>query len=286
MQKVSFQQHWRTVAKRWQEIPAPMHPWQSEIKIYQRLAYQVLKNVRNPRILILGATPEMRDIAHNIRNSEVTCVDIDMNMILAMGQLLKNPDKAKQETWIRSNWVTVPLLEGNYDLILGEAVLGNVGRELWPNFLNHLKNILRPNGHFITRIVAHDLGDWHGKTLEEVFDYASAHRLNFMELYFLLFYRIFGGKHVLKMSNVDMYKTIQRFYNKNRKKYVLPDKYVEGLLNKIAKYLPASPFQWSNGPKRVAEKYLSRYFNIKGEYYGHGESAFNAAYHPIYLLKK
>ena len=286
MQKVGSRQHWLTVAKRLQEIPAPMHPWPSEVKIYRQLTRRALRGVRSPRVLILGSTPEMRDIAHNIVGSEVTCVDIDMNMISAMGQLVKNHNKIKKEIWIKSNWVTVPLKEKYYDLILGEAVLGNVPRESWSTFLNHLKDLLRPGGYFISRVVANDLGDWHGKTLEEVFDYASVQRLNFMELYFLLFYRIFGGKHILKMSNIDMYKTIQKFYNKNKQKYVLSNKYVEGLLNKIAKYLPASPFQWSNGPKKIAVKHLRHCFNIRGEYYGRGESAFNAAYHPIYFLRK
>lgn len=285
MIKTTSSYHWRTVAKRWLEIPAPMGPWSSEMKIYQRFATKSLRGIKNPKILVLGATPQMRDIAHAFRNAEVTCVDIDVNMLFAMSSLLKNSKNVAREIWVKSNWITVPLKENYYNLILGEAVLGNVPFMLWTKFLQHLQDILKLNGFFVSRVVVTDLGGWHGKNLEEIFSYASRKRLNFIELYFLLFYRIFG-RQTREMSNLDMYKTIKKFYNKKKQRYVLENKYVESLLNKIAKYLPASSFQWSNSPQAFSEKYLKRYFKIIAKEFGGGESRFSAAYHPIYLLKK
>ncbi len=285
MIKTTSGYHWLTVARRWSEIPAPMGPWPSEMKIYQKLAKKYLKGIKKPKILILGATPQMRDIAHAFRNAEVTCVDIDVNMLFAMSSLLKNPQNADSEIWVKSSWITVPLKENYYNLILGEAVLGNVPFMLWTKFLQHLQDVLRHNGYFVSRVVVTDLGNWHGKNLDEVFSYASEKKLNFIELYFLLFYRIFGSQK-RKMSNLDMYKTIKKYYNKKKQRYVLENRYVEGLLNKIAKYLPASPFQWSNSPQAFSEKYLKRYFKIIAKEFGGGESQFSSAYHPIYLLKR
>jgi len=284
MFRVKSENHWQTVARRWSELPAPMGPWPSERKIYQKFTKKCLNGVKSPKILILGATPQMRDIAHAFKYAEVTCVDVDVNMLFAMTGLLKNPRNADKEIWVKSSWVTAPLKENHYNLILGEAVLGNVPFVLWVKFLKHLQDVLKLDGHFVSRVVVTDSGNWHGKGLDEVFSYASDKRLNFIELYFLLFYRIFGSQ-TRKMSNLDMYKSIKKYYNRKKRRYVVENKYVEGLLNKIAKYLPASPFQWSNSPQAFSERYLKRYFKIIAKDFGNGESQFSAAYHPLYLLK-
>lgn len=278
--------HWITVAERWQEIPCPMHPWPSEMKIYRQFSRKALNKIKNPKILILGATPEMRDLAHSFKSSEVTCVDIDINMILAMRELMKYKKETEKEIWLKADWTTMPLAKKYYHLILGEAVLGNVQFNRWSKFLNHLTILLRPGGYFINRVVITGIDNWYGQNIDQIFKYTKKNNLNFMELYFLLFCRIWRVNPHINFSNLAMYRTIKKFYNPTKKKYQHAEPYITKLLNQIAKYLPASPYRWSCRSRQVSEKYLKKYFRIVNMKYGKGETPCSVSYHPIYFLKK
>lgn len=166
-----------------------MRPWPSEVKVYHQFAKKVLKGIKNPKILILGATPELRDIAHSFKNAEVTCVDIDINMILAMRELMRYKKETEKEIWVKGDWATVPLTQNYYHLILGDAVMAVMPFNRWPQFLNHLKIFLKSDGAFITRLVVidRDKGFWHNKSLDEIFTYVKKNKLNLLEMRLLFF---------------------------------------------------------------------------------------------------
>jgi len=279
---------WINLAIRWKKIPCPMHPWPSEIKIYQKFISEALKGIKKPKILVLGSTPEMHDLALNIKNSEVTCVDADLNMLLAMQKFMKNKNMVEEEIWVRSDWLKMPLAENYYHLILGDSVLPNVRFNLWTRFLKHLSKLLKINGFFVSRVVIKPIDNWIGKSLKEIFQYAKINRLNSEELRYLLFARIWKP-NIKELGDKDVFRSIKKFWRDKERKFCYPDLYIQKLLNKIKEnhnWPPKSDYRWSNRSKKDSEKFLRKYFKIVKVEYGKGESSFSLAYHPIYLLKK
>ncbi|MFH1850700.1 MAG: class I SAM-dependent methyltransferase [archaeon] len=100
------------------------------------------------RILLLGATPEIRE-SLAVLNCHVTCIDINKEMISAMNSVMKttNPN----ENIINENWLENSLSDGYFDIVIGDAVLPNVAWEDRDRLLLEVKRVLRPHGLFITR---------------------------------------------------------------------------------------------------------------------------------------
>jgi len=280
---------WAEIAECWKKIPCPMHPWPSEMRIYKRFSQEALKGVKYPKILILGATPEMRDLAHSFKNAEITCVDINLDIILAMSELIKHKERIKEEIWVKGDWITMPLRKNYYHLILGEAVLGNVEIFLWSKFLKHLNELLKAKGAFITRVVTtvNLNSEWFGKGLDDIFEYTNANKLNAQELRILLFVRIWHPK-IKTMSDYDIFRTVSEFWHSEKQRFFHPDPYIQKLLNQIKENYNWPPksncHRWSSRTKEICEKYLKRYFKIVKIKYGKGETPCPISYHPIYLL--
>lgn len=140
---------WQRFARKWQKITSPGRPTPAEISIYKDFAKLNLR--KGCRVLVLGATPEIRDMLAKYRNVQIILVDINLDMILAMTSLMRQKRVAEKEIWIRSNWLSAPLPKNYFDVIYGDFVLGNMPFKLQAQFLNNIRNWLKPNGYFITR---------------------------------------------------------------------------------------------------------------------------------------
>ena len=110
--------YWLNLAKKWQLVKPPIRPSKEDLKIYEKL---LKKNKIRNNILILGATPELRELALKYGKQIVVC-DINLNMILAMTELMRH--KNKKEIWIKADWVSVPLKHNHFDAILIKSVNG------------------------------------------------------------------------------------------------------------------------------------------------------------------
>ncbi len=100
-------------------------------------------------ILLLGVTPEIRESLAELK-CNVTCIDINKEMISAMDSVLKikNPN----EKILNENWINNSLSDNSFDVVIGDAVLPNVSWEDREKLLFEVKRVLKPNGLFITRI--------------------------------------------------------------------------------------------------------------------------------------
>jgi SAM-dependent methyltransferase len=98
--------------------------------------------------LVLGATPELRDALVDFGYS-VFSIDINVDMFLAMDELLKSKDV--NEVIVRSNWLNNPLAENYFDVVLGDAVLPNVPWSDRQALLAEVRRLLKPDGIFLTR---------------------------------------------------------------------------------------------------------------------------------------
>ena len=143
--------YWADLTQWWRNVAPPVRPSRADIRIYEKFLKRIIKNKKQPRILILGATPETRDLAAKYK-AETTVCDISLEMIMAMTQLMTHKKASQKEIWVRASWVTVPLEHNYYDLILGDGVNTNVSWSEVNQWWKHLFQLLKPKGVFITRI--------------------------------------------------------------------------------------------------------------------------------------
>ena len=107
--------YWWELAKKWRDIRHPVRPSKGDLKIYEGFLNKEKRRRKNLKILVLGATPEMRDLAAKY-GSEVVVCDLSINMIIAMTELMRKENK--NEIWIKASWITVPLKHNYFDVIL------------------------------------------------------------------------------------------------------------------------------------------------------------------------
>lgn len=159
--------YWTKLAQWWRKVAPPVRPSKMDIKIYEGFLKRTIGNKERLKILILGATPEMRDLAAKYR-AETTVCDISLEMIMAMCQLMDRKKVNQKEIWVRASWVTAPLRHNYYDVILGEGVNTNVSWAESNQWWKHLTELLKPKGAFITRMVYFPLRKEIDKSLDDV----------------------------------------------------------------------------------------------------------------------
>jgi len=138
---------WKQIAKTWENyFSPPSRPSKGEVLQYNKWLMDI--KGKNLKGLVLGATPELRDALFE-NNFKAYLIDINMEMIMAMGGLVKNQNP--QEIIVKSNWLDNPLQEKYFDVILGDAVIPNVPWEKRGEFLKEIKRILKPKGYFLNR---------------------------------------------------------------------------------------------------------------------------------------
>ncbi|GEM_PF-2512988 len=140
---------WKQIADMWNVyFTPPSRISAGEIEKYAEWLKQINPEKKPLNVLVLGATPELRDILNGL-GYKTTIIDINLEMILAMNSVLKtkNPD----EIIVKANWLENPLQDGYFDVVLGDAVLPNIPWKEREHLLSEVKRLLKPSGTFLTR---------------------------------------------------------------------------------------------------------------------------------------
>lgn len=111
-----------------------------------------LRDRRDPHVLILGVTPELRMLALR-KGCRVTAADISMVMLNAMSEFMNyNGLDKTRETVIHGDWLSVPLEKHGYDLVMGDGFLNCLGNiSDYDILLAKLRDLLKPDGYVSTR---------------------------------------------------------------------------------------------------------------------------------------
>lgn len=132
---------WRMFVENWKEIRPPWKPSMERVKIYRQL---IKKYVKGDKALVLGATPEIRDLLAELKFN-VTLLDINPEMVKAMTYLRKTKSKEKV---VIDDWLT-----GNpgseYDLVIGDSNVCNLLPEYYGKFFKQINGLLKDEGIFI-----------------------------------------------------------------------------------------------------------------------------------------
>lgn len=144
-------QAWRKMALSWGKyISSPAHPCQSQLKNWKEIIKKEIKIKSGSRALILGSTPELRDLALDL-GFKVTVVDINSVMTFAMTSLMKNKDLSREKRMI-GNWLRMKFPKNYFDLILGDATFCQILKlKDLESLMVKLRNFLKPKGIILIR---------------------------------------------------------------------------------------------------------------------------------------
>lgn len=137
---------WKKNALNWQRRRMPWRPSPGDISLYRKLISEKLPG----RTLILGATPELRDLIASTDN-EVTLIDICPEMISAASKLLTT-SQVEKETHVIGNWQKMPFDDAQFDIVVGDFFWWLFSIPNQKLLRNEIARILKSNGVLVTRI--------------------------------------------------------------------------------------------------------------------------------------
>lgn len=282
MKQIQKPSYWENLAKRWEKVAPPVRPSREDLKIYEEFLQLKIKKEEKPKVLIWGATPELRDLAHKYK-AEVTVCDISLDMILAMTKLMKYKEKLSKEILVKADWSTVPLQQEYYNVILGDAVNLNISWQKEKIWWQHSAELLQKGGVFITKMV-YMVPKLHKKSegyLEKLLKKLKKRKPTFKDLAYLkLTLEGLGYNPVTKTASALNYKNLIFKY---AKKFSFPKNKTKSLYEKfISVYSLNKHQQWRGPTKKEAEKEAKRYFRILSQKISQTQPL-NAS---VYLLKK
>lgn len=144
----SQKDYWDSQSSEWRYITEPFRPSPEELKYYENF----LDTVREKkRILLLGSTPELRDLlAHYYHVSKVYVCDFSWEMLEEMTKELKSADPDK-EIWVKTDWMDTALPQHFFDVIIGDLVFMQFPPDQIREFLKKISVLLSERGIFIVR---------------------------------------------------------------------------------------------------------------------------------------
>ncbi|MFA7209238.1 MAG: class I SAM-dependent methyltransferase [Parcubacteria group bacterium] len=137
----------KQLAKDWKNYAAPVRPG-LEMAIYEKIIRKVLAGNKKPRILILGSTPEFRDLLLKHKITPICC-DVNSEVYEALRILMKRDGK---ELFIESDWLELDDARG-FDLIMGHNVINMIPINKQSFFVKNIADNLKPGGIFATTAV-------------------------------------------------------------------------------------------------------------------------------------
>lgn len=133
----------KSFAHFWKDLPVPIHPSSEETKSWLPKIREITKR-KNPQGLILGATPEYRDLFSRFK-IKTTLIDISPFIIRAMGYLVK---KSVKEKIVIGDWLKMPFKDNSFDLVISDSAQDNIKLNDFNKFFRNVNRILKPNGYW------------------------------------------------------------------------------------------------------------------------------------------
>ena len=126
-------------------------PGPKEINIYRRYLVRAIHGSKHPRVLVLGATPELRDLAIGLK-CETVAVDNSRAVLSIMQTVMKHANCDK-DIFVLAKWQDIGKLFSpiSFDAVLADVAVNNIGISDQFRLMADVKKLLRPGGLFINR---------------------------------------------------------------------------------------------------------------------------------------
>lgn len=263
--------HWKKFAHEiWANKKAPWKPSKGEIKLWEQMLKRVLRNNKKPKVLVLGATPEFRDLFARYPMVKVFLADISKEMKQGMDELLKS--KPKNEKFVKTDWRKMPFANEYFDIAIGDTPHHNIKKTTYPAFFKEIKRVLKPGGYLL--LSSWFFGKQKGLSMKEFINlYKRNPRYfrNFENRTYALWRlgkKVFHSRKTWEWHWEKVEQAIAREYKKQK----LPEKDIKYLMFDFAKYIQVCPREPD------FSKLLSKYFAI--------EKTWQEKTHPAMQVKK
>lgn len=270
--------YWELLPNEWRFLPPPVRPSSEDLFFYT----QAIKNWNSGerKVLILGSTPELRDIIAvcGYTQNKVYVADLSYRHLIEDATLGKHID-TEQEIWVKENWLTLPFPAGYFDIVLGDLVLQQIRPAQERIFLESMQRLLKKKGIFLTR--AHFLDEeCRDGNVQSVVDEVKKMPISDNEKFYATKLRL-----LWLSSNAD-----NRTFNRPKvyqdyKKFIDGSLYVPRYLKRIEenlRYFRNSNRDWSPPSKNELHSMFSEYFTAQTQHTSRDHVC--AEYYPIFQL--
>lgn len=130
-------------------MPPPARPSMGEVSIFEKYLQKYFQENGNKiKVLILGATPEFRDLC-NRDGFDVTCIDINKPIYESLTLLQKSVNG--KEKFINANWLTFKSKQ-RFDVIIGDVPTAMFPTRFYKQFFQNMTDHLVKGGQLIIRV--------------------------------------------------------------------------------------------------------------------------------------
>lgn len=294
MRKEKVRKAWDKIADNYSIIIPPGRPSQDDCRIYGMLIKEALKGRKRPKIMLMGATPELRRVLYTfqlLQKADVLCLDINLHIYKAMGKSIMKFSKPR-EKFLKRSWLSTNFKSKSLDLVVGDEVICNVRSKKHEDLFKEVSRILKDDGFWITK---HDIYTKKTekknarKILEEItkkilsgeYDFQYAANALMQQLFFYSGWKA-GADHTLE-NHYRIMKKEYRLKSKSRNKKDLITKELVDIYKRNIVVM-GSGHTWCMLSQKRSEEELKKYFTIKKKILARDYPDPNCS--PIYLLKK
>jgi SAM-dependent methyltransferase len=159
---------------RWKSIGPPWRPSLREC-LFADVEIKKIRKDEPLKALVLGVTPEWRDVLHMNGVDAVLC-DAKESMMKSMTSVCYY--EPVKEIFIESDWLSISshFKENEFDIVISDRPQDNIPYEKWNILWGEIKKVLNPNGILLLGIANNDFTNQ--KTFEEML---SVYRNNPLE---------------------------------------------------------------------------------------------------------
>ncbi|MBI4453881.1 class I SAM-dependent methyltransferase [Candidatus Woesearchaeota archaeon] len=270
----------------WKKARFPARPSEEEMPILDRLMRGIeinevkddvkgkkkgtLNYNQGKKLLILGATPEFRDLGFKLK-LKVTCADINIDMLEGMKQLMEFPNS--EEVLVKCDWLNMPFEDNSFDLVFAEQSINIIEVEHFDDFLREAKRVLKDKGIFVLKaIVLLDENE------ENILKKAREQKRDIIYIYDKVCNM---PKHYI--NNVRSHKDVSKYFSGLIKQGKISQAEYDKFIHHFGAICNAD-LKLHALLKEEFEKILKTHFRIREILYG--KDFEKHSLHPIYVLEK
>lgn len=132
----------------WDKYLPPIRPYFEELSIFKTYIQRYIKMYNaKPKVLILGSTPELRDVVYEY---EITPTVVDFSKENYEGMSLLRRLKGS-DTFIKKNWLDLNDCDGQFDFIFSEAAFNVLPKESSKKIYQIISKLLTAQGIVVAK---------------------------------------------------------------------------------------------------------------------------------------
>ncbi len=279
---------WQKITRDYCKFVIPNRPSLDDTRNYAIAINQVLKNKKEPKILVMGSTPEIRRFLFTytcLFNAQVYCVDFSPNMYKSMTDFINKAEL--KEKYIKASWLKTGLKDNFFDLAVGDEVICNIEPKKHKGLFQETSRILKKDGYWVTRHNMYLPNQAKPKTIIlNIVKDLKQKKYSFQEaihyLFITLFYSLVQTNKQHRLNQAEQMKEMRKVYK------TLKNDLDKRVLKELIKHFQGNwqstySYHWYVLSKKDSEKELREFFTIKKILTP--RDYITAKNSPIYLLK-